>query len=49
MWVLALVLMTVRLFLPTNEPESGDVESLEPLSEPILSRRHLAKYQRRFP
>ena len=35
--------------LAYDEPENGDVESLEPPSEPsILSSRHLAKYQRRI-
>jgi hypothetical protein len=33
--------------LAYNEPEGGDVESLEPPSEPNLSSRHVAKYQRR--
>ena len=33
--------------LAYNEPDSGDVESLEP-PEPILSSRHLARYQRRI-
>ena len=31
-----------------EQPESGDVESLEPPSESILNSRHLAKYQRRI-
>lgn len=34
--------------LAYNEPESGDVESLGPPSEPILSGRHMARYQRRI-
>ena len=34
--------------LAYNEPEGGDVDSLEPPSEPALSSHHLARYQRRI-
>ena len=34
--------------LAYNEPDGGDVDSLEPPSEPILSSRHMARYQRRI-
>ena len=31
-----------------EQPESGEVESLEPPSESVLNSRHMAKYQRRI-